>query len=248
MRAKNIGLAAATVTIAIGTAIGTAACGSSGGKASAASPAATATTATSTARHAGPFTADKLQAALLNAAVWGSGWTDVKDGPLVTTSGLGTVDQIPSQDCWKAVYSGTRVGSLTAVEDVVDSGSGIGDIAHQSLYQFGPGTAATMMTDTAAKVSDCGTFKYTDDNKLAFTVQAQEAPVPGVGDQATRTVVLSVSAQAGEDEYVDLRVRYGDAVIDVGYDSAIATTALDYDLTGKAQAIAANLGLAAAAG
>lgn len=79
-------------------------------------------------------------------------------------------------------------------------------------------------------------------------MQAQEQPVPGLGDQAVKTTVQSVGDQSGTDVLVALRVRYGDVVIDVGYDSAIATTALGYDVAGKAKAkaIATALGLTAA--
>jgi len=245
VRTKNIGLAAAAVTVALGAA----ACESSSTK-TASSPAAHPTSAASQrstptpTRSAGPLTTDQLKDGLLNAETWGSGWTDDEEGPLIKTSDLGTVSQIAGEDCWTALFLSARVGSQAAVEDVLDSHSG--DVGHQSTYQFGPGDAKTSLTEVAKKVNDCGTFKHTDDNGMAFTEQAHEEPVPGLGDQATKNVVTSVSAQSGTDVLVDLRVRYGDTVIDVGYDSSIATTAEQYDLAGKVQAIAANLGLKAA--
>lgn len=237
---RNLWLAAAAVAVALGTA----ACGSSGSTA-AAHPASHPTSAATPAkvRSAGALNGDQLRAALLDASSWGSGWTNDKGDPAVTTTGLGAVADIPSLDCWNAVYSGSRTGSLTAVGDVVDSGSG--DIAFQDTYQFRAGDAAIMLNTSAKRIEECGTFKHTDDDNIAYTVQADAQPFPGLGDQATKAVVRSVSSQNNVDVMVDLCVRYGDVVIDVGYESSLASTAESYDLAGKAKAIAAELGVAA---
>ncbi|NUR25951.1 MAG: hypothetical protein HOV83_08910 [Catenulispora sp.] len=251
MRIRTIGFAGAAFAVAVGAA----GCGASGGKAavshgdSAVTSRSSSAAAPSSARSSGPFSAESLQGALLDPASWGSGWTDVKDGPLVTTSGLGTVGQIPGADCWTAVYESTRVGSLVSVQDVVEAHSGdvatVDDVAHQSAYQFPPGDAAAMMSAIAKKVDGCAVFKHTDDSSLLFAVQAHEDPVPGLGDQAVRIVAQAVSGRGSKDVDVSLVVRYGDVVIDVGYDSSTADSALNYDLTGKAKAIAAKLGVAA---
>lgn len=238
-RTKNIGLAAAAFTAVFGTvAFGTAACGTSGSTAATSHPKPAATP--TTARSAGPFDGDQLKAALLDASNWGSGWTDVVDGPLVKTSGLGTIAQIPSEPCTGAFSSGPRHGALTSVEDIVDSQTG--DIAFQNIYQYGPGDAATMMTDTAKKMDGCKTFTYTGDDKSTTTDVTHEEPVPGLGDQAIKIVVTSVSVQSPENFETLLWVRYGDVVIDVGYDSSISAHADSYDLAGKAKAIEAKLG------
>lgn len=237
MRTKTIGLIGSVFAVAVGVA----ACGGSGTTTTVSHTSSAATPAA--ARSTGPFTAQALQGALPDPASWGSGWTDIKDGPLVKTDGLGTVGQISGEDCWTAVYAGTRIGSLVSVQDIVDSHSG--DVGHQSAYQFAPGDAAAMMTATAKRIDDCKTFQHTGELSLPSTVQVQEDPVPGLGDQAYRSVMQATS-QTGTDYQVSLVVRYGDVVIDVGYDASVAGTALDYDLAGKVRAIAKKLGVAAA--
>jgi len=234
VRTKNIGLAAAAFTVAFGTA----ACGTSGSTAATSHPKLAATP--TTARSAGPFDGNQLKAALLDASNWGSGWTDVVDGPRVNTSGLGTIAQIPSEPCTVAFGMGAaRNGAVASVEDVVDSHTD--DIAFQNIYQYGPGDAATMMTDTAKKMDSCGTFKYTADDNSTTTDVTREQPVPGLGDQAIKIVVTSISLQNPENFETQLWVRYGDVVIDVKYDSSVSAHADGYDLAGKAKAIEAKL-------
>lgn len=238
MRTKNISLAAAASIAVLGTvAFGTAACGTSAGTAATSHPKPAATP--TTARTLGPFDGDQLKAALLDASIWGSGWTDVVGGPLVKTSGLGTIAEIPSESCTAAFSSAPRHGALASVEDIVDSQTG--DIAFQNVYQYGPGDAAAMMTDTAKKMDGCPTFTYTNDDKSTTTDVTHEQPVPGLGDQAIKIVVTSVTLAKPEDFETQLWVRYGDVVIDVAYDSSVSAHSDGYDLAGTAKAIEAKL-------
>lgn len=240
---KNIGLAAAAFTVAFGTA----ACGTSGTTATTShpKPAAAPNPTTTTTHSSAPLSGDQLKAALLDPTVWGGGWTDVVGGPLVKTSGFGTIAEIASESCTAAFSnSAPRHGALASVEDIVDSQTG--DIAFQNIYQYGPGDAATMMTDAAKKMDSCGKFTYTDDNNATNTDVTREQSVPGLGDQAIKAVVTTVSLASPENFETLLWVRYGDVVIDVAYDSSISAHADGYDLAGKVKAMAAKLGKTAA--